>query len=533
MKSIVLALSLCMACSSAHPDDRTEDASPADGGSNDRNDAVPSQFSDAAPPRLSDAAPGPGPPLAERGIDVDLRRAFDAICVAQRDAQCAASTACGCESSEHPACDAPLDACRDLELSDARSVLRFEPDAVDLAQLHRCVEAYALHGRSCGRFPIEECATVFYAAEVALGEACPHSGVCADGAGFCDCSAEEDLEERCEARCVALPVLGERCHLTRRVGVNRCAAGLRCDGQDVCSPTPALGCEDCSADGACDRDGECGTGELCESGRCVAVARDTACRSDVDCGAESRCLGAEFRCGQGRAIGERCLFLGCVKGARCVDEFCVALGGEGAECYANEDCEEGIACMNDPSGEVTGRCRRPASRGGACDPYRGTPEHPGCEAGLVCGVDGTCGDAPAQGEPCFVDRVPCADGLGCEYVEQATGEGAELCVPFVAGGGHCFAQSACVPGLTCRDGLCADLGGSGASCWESNDCRAGLLCIDAICQPPLGHDAPCQPADDRPSPCASRDEVCVQIAPNGASCEPRICTTPFPHEPWY
>ncbi len=491
MKSIAIALlSCCIACSASGSAERTTNPGVRDGGTDgSRTDAPRSVDEDG-----DDSARTV--PL-EHGIDGDVDRALERMCTAARESHCLAQSSC-CGAPGGP-CELPLDECKRVERVDAAYFFAHEAGAVDLAGLRRCVAAHATQAAQCGVDPYavrDARRAVFDAVDVELDQTCRHGGVCADGAGYCDCSigTPEAPIPPCEARCEPLPREGELCFTPQISGQSHCATGLVCDPTTFrCVPErdrPSV-----AYDGSCRDDGQCRVGERCDGTRCVAVPAGTSCSRDAECGHASTCGAPGFRCQSPLRIGEPCSFTGCERGSYCsTDAVCARLTREGEPCAGSAICAEGLACVHIGDTFDT-RCQRPAPRGARCDQEAQQPLHPVCEEGAAC-VDGVCVDAPDIGAAC----------------RNAAG---------------------CASGLTCRDGLCAEPASHGDACSSTYECAPGLICDRDVCQPPLAHGAGCPANPNEPSPCADSADVCVDKAADGSTCAPSICLESFPRELWY
>ncbi|MCP4646667.1 MAG: hypothetical protein GY852_02885 [bacterium] len=144
-------------------------------------------------------------------------------------------------------------------------------------------------------------------------------------------------------------------------------------------------------------------------------------------------------------------------------------GGPGSPCSSNDDCNEGLIC-------VDGICQDDScGPGGVCPP------------GFICigdtCVDGSCGP-----------EDPCPEG-------------------FVCIGGFCFPSDEapcggpedeeCPPGEECVDGSCEDIP---SSCEDDDDCPLGQECVDESCVDLI----PCDDEDDCPDGFECIDGYCEE-----------------------
>ena|GEM_PF-5464591 len=139
-------------------------------------------------------------------------------------------------------------------------------------------------------------------------------------------------------------------------------------------------------------------------------------------------------------------------------------GGPGSPCASNEDCNEGLICVN-------GFCQDAScGPGGVCPP------------GFICigdvCVDGSCSSEDpcplgfvCVGGFCFPDdEVPCGPGGECPPGQECVEGFCEDLIP-------CSEEGECPPGQECVDGYCADL----IPCTEDGDCPPGQECVDGFC----------------------------------------------------
>ena len=209
---------------------------------------------------------------------------------------------------------------------------------------------------------------------------------------------------------------------------------------------------------------------------------------------------------------------------------CTALEAAGAACEDDDNCQDGLACMD-------GECAAPGEEGDSC----GAPDEPDCQFDLRCaGADeqtatsGTCqpiedlliGD---DGDTCdLLGGGPwCKDGLSCvlESIDIANQEVTFQCQPGVASGAACrtgfpdpcpdeemcdadpfsgqidgtcislpddgepcadvLIGEGCAPGLACVGETCTQIARIGGACTVGNGCYSGTCDGDACAAPPL------------------------------------------------
>lgn len=129
------------------------------------------------------------------------------------------------------------------------------------------------------------------------------------------------------------------------------------------------------------------------------------------------------------------------------------MGDEGAACYPNNTCNQGLDCMG-------GRCQEGPDttglQGFACYPNNT------CNAGLACEARVCVPDIPAP-----TDAGP-----------------PPTVIPDGSEGGDCYSNNSCDTGLYCVAGNCTSTAPQGqlnGACYPNSTCNAGLLCQVGRC----------------------------------------------------
>src|SRR5262249_55320559 len=134
----------------------------------------------------------------------------------------------------------------------------------------------------------------------------------------------------------------------------------------------------------------------------------------------------------------------CEKGAWCHQGVCRGKSAEGAACYFDQHCGEGLWChrLSQTTGE-TGVCRVRSGAGGPCSVYF----H--CMDGLTCD-QGICYPPGANGERCRgpIGITPCRAGLRCDAIENG------FCRTLSREGEPCLIPWDCEPELWCSQNVC-------------------------------------------------------------------------------
>lgn len=195
--------------------------------------------------------------------------------------------------------------------------------------------------------------------------------------------------------------------------------------------------EHCVAGVSCHLEEECG---VCKTGTVAGDACDDFCDDALFCNDSGKCealrgVGADCEtsqqcfsrdCSEGKCVtpqpGDACVEgFYCGDFMRCVDSTCAALAKIGDACEQFDG--GGPVCTYDAVC-VEGRCRAMAScgQGKIGSPCSSDGQ---CEDGFTCsGITERCIARGAEGEPCMVDDVYCAEGLVCGL---EPGEDAGIC----------------------------------------------------------------------------------------------------------
>jgi hypothetical protein len=237
--------------------------------------------------------------------------------------------------------------------------------------------------------------------------------------------------------------------------VPNCDSNLRCPPAHLCyrkvsGPAAPNICIPGLLGFPCDATIDCMMGECMATGAGRLKVCSTSCGSDADCA---------------KYDGEQGQFL-CNENHQCTtpDAF------RGPPCNTSSDCETGLTCAPLSASSPTGNCVPPCGPEGSCDKRGGVPH--------------TC--------------IPRADGLGA------------VCYPGYFGL-PCGADSACLPGLSCRSlgleqpsicsNLCADDGDCAKNRWTASGyCQELKDMAIKVCVPPLPAGTPCE----RDAQCGSK-----------------------------
>ena len=229
----------------------------------------------------------------------------------------------------------------------------------------------------------------------AIGEACPDYN-CVDGAK-CE-------QNRPEPKCVAdvLAKKGESCMEAS------CEQGLSCDYSSE-SPT----CLEPGAAGAdCDSSSMCQTGLWCGQKTCKAAAKQG-----------EACL-QPYKAGVCEA-GSACSVVGEAPEKGMPTMTCLATKKMGEACTSHQQCTAiDLFCkgLDSKVATSTGTCALLPVLGEACTAFGPSfPQAPSCQPGLTCDkATSKCVGPAAKGQPCGGDaNIDCADGLDCEYADNA------------------------------------------------------------------------------------------------------------------
>jgi hypothetical protein len=203
--------------------------------------------------------------------------------------------------------------------------------------------------------------------------------------------------------------------------------------------------------GACKQSGEC------QSGACAVGNCGSACCAGT-------CEAAQAPAGS----GEPCVTRPCDVGLACsrTTGTWVPLGGSGAGCTLDTDCDYGLGCP-------AGRCKPLPAIGQMC------PQGVCADIGATCNAAMTCVMVGLPGAPCQIDQ-DCSPFATCDV---AMGK----CAALPTLGEPC--QTQCSDGSYCNivdggsgAGTCTAPGSDGAPCTRDNQC-ASDYCSDIGCAP--------------------------------------------------
>jgi len=153
--------------------------------------------------------------------------------------------------------------------------------------------------------------------------------------------------------------------------------------------------------------------------------------------------------------------------------------GEHVGVLFNGPCEDTVPPMSEFDLEAAFGCRMfegDRGLGEACTPVDQwlSPDE-SCAENLMC-LEGTCLEAPGEGEPCATSDggwSACAPGLRCTQDGcRAPGDLGDACVEF-----------SCGHDSMCEDGVCVALRDTGAACESGRQC-ASRGCASDQCAPP-------------------------------------------------
>jgi hypothetical protein len=192
--------------------------------------------------------------------------------------------------------------------------------------------------------------------------------------------------------------------------------------------------EEC-ASGSCDNPN---CGELCCHGTCRALESSEVgepCDIDADCGRDLFC---------GKA-----------------DAICHPLGGDGAVCDDDNECDYGFACIK-ASPTLAGDCRAQPHLGETCLYQR-------CgDLNATC-TDSTCVALGLPGDPC-IDSSECSPFAECDTE-------AGRCIATPRLGEAC--SFGCAGEAWCREGTCVEPQQNAAACTADSQCLS-LFCEEGV-----------------------------------------------------
>ena len=208
----------------------------------------------------------------------------------------------------------------------------------------------------------------------------------------------------------------------------------------------------------------------------ATCAFDAECATDrcmqTGCDPSTCCAGACVPQGP-NAVGSACtLDRDCARTAYCaLDRTCHALGNDGATCYRDAECADGLGCVIATN---PGICRPLAASGTAC-PY---------------------GRCALVGERC---------------------NSAATCEPYARAGDSCWQDTDCSPSGFCDAGTCANLPGPGMPC--TRRCEGAAYCDASVQQ--------CRARKENSAPCAADFECatgyCAEAEPYDFCSDRPVC----------
>ena len=209
--------------------------------------------------------------------------------------------------------------------------------------------------------------------------------------------------------------------------------------------------------------GTVATGGACEQN---AECASSAC-SISSCG--SACCAGTCEAAQAPAgSGEPCVTRPCDVGLACsqTSGTCVALGGSGAGCTLDTDCDYGLGCP-------AGLCAPLPAVGDPC------PAGECADIGATCNAAMMCVMVGLPGAPCQIDQdcspyATCDVAMGKCAVLPTLGE---TCQTQCSDGSYCN-----IPDGGSGVGTCTAPGSDGAACTRDNQC-ASENCSDIGCAP--------------------------------------------------
>jgi hypothetical protein len=234
-------------------------------------------------------------------------------------------------------------------------------------------------------------------------------------------------------------------------------AAMTCDGTSREARVPPADCAKIFVGTVADGDA-CQDDTECASARCN--------RDFSQCDAQACCMGTCANT-QRSAVGDQCNDTrDCVADTSCgQDHLCHALGGVGADCFVDNQCDYGLGCTGTSFPKT---CTKAATLGNTC------PDKLCAEIGSVCNAAGTCVAAglPGGSAACASD-VDCSIYALCDLTSH-------LCVGFPTLGMACDAHGCAGNAycdLTVVPGVCRDPLASKSPCVTDLDC-ASDFCYD-------------------------------------------------------
>jgi hypothetical protein len=281
-------------------------------------------------------------------------------------------------------------------------------------------------------------------------------------------------------------------------------SGCKPDDEDVCGRTGK-----CNGSGAC---ALASTKTVCAAGTCAGAATGT---KPATCDGHGACDGgAPLDCSDNKCMAGACL--PCTQDADCLNgRVCELASGTCRTKAGGVACTSGAACASGSC--VDGHCCTQPACGpcqscssGTCAPVKNAPDPDTCPdegAANPCGhrgCDGAGVCAALPGSSTVVTPLACRDP-------------STTTVTTCDGSGHAVTtEKACLPGETCKDGLCKlSLGGA---CGKDEQCSSGH-CADGVC---------CQDACDGSCQACSAMGSCtaVKSAPDPDTCPDESASKP-------
>lgn len=294
----------------------------------------------------------------------------------------------------------------------------------------------------------------------------------------------------------------------------------------------------------------CGVGMICQDGVCKSQEKQFCEAKNSICVRGTTCVATPIgkTCFKARTLGERCsssVFSMCIDGLLCESGKCAAPKIKAGESCKHEGavCEDGLVCAGNSIKKICVRPVQPGRRciydkfvrcteGHVCDRYicrtllngncRG--KYSVCVTGTVCAGNNSekrCVKPMSEGNPCGSDPLQvCDKGLECI---------GNVCTqPIVPMSGDCLPKgSVCGKGLVCRGTrnkrVCVEPRAQGKRCFNNpfSACLPGLSCEQGVCKTPVG--GSCLPSGsicERAAECAgtSTDKTCVLPKSQGETC---------------
>lgn len=228
---------------------------------------------------------------------------------------------------------------------------------------------------------------------------------CADALAAlpCDLSASElrAPPAACEGMLRGTRAGGETCYFPEACASGQCVIAPDCEVRGCCPGSCRADRQPAAIGGACEVTADCRADAFCGTDLvCTVLGADgAACARDNECGEGLLCMNPlptqPGTCRTAPGEGERCPYLRCAdEGLRCDEaRTCVPIGLPGAACATFLDCSPYMQCD-----DATKRCR----------------EFPPLEAGCDVGCQGEAWCARPEGSPTGTCAAPQENGAPCE-----------------------------------------------------------------------------------------------------------------------